>query len=61
VVIAGMETSACVESTGRCAFERQFRVTMITEAAKVSATKYVWPLFAQEVLTVGEWGKSLEE
>lgn len=67
LVIAGMETSACVESTGRCAFERQFQVTMISDAtaafderAKEGTVNYVWPLFAKEVITVGAWKKSLE-
>ena len=57
-----------MESTGRAAFERQFRVTMISDAtaafderAKEVTVQYVWPLFAGSVLTVQEWRESLQK
>lgn len=47
--------------------DRGYHVTMLKDAtagfttlAKDAATDLIWPLFANEVLTVAEWKKSLE-
>lgn len=56
-----METSACVESTGHPAFEKEFKVGMLrdataasTEGVKESTARYLWPLPAKSVLAVGK-------
>lgn len=48
--------------------DRGYYVTMLKDAtagfttvAKNAATDLIWPLFANEVLTVEEWKKSLEK
>lgn len=60
-VILRMETSACVESTGHPAFEKEFKVGMLrdataasTEGVKESTARYLWPLPAKSVLAVGK-------
>ncbi|KAJ6557919.1 Isochorismatase-like protein [Mycena capillaripes] len=62
VVFAGLVANTCVESTARYAYELQYHVTMLSDAtagftqeAKVAATTLIWPLFANEVTTVGAW------
>ncbi|CAD6448454.1 ecb77a03-a94c-42bc-a7a0-b8805ec4927c [Sclerotinia trifoliorum] len=68
LVFAGLTANTCMESTARYAFELGFRVTMLKDATagfstvlKDAATDLIWPLFANEVLTVEEWKKSLEK
>lgn len=66
LVFAGMEASACIESTGRVAFERGFYITMLTDATAAftqeavdASQKFVWPMFANEVVTVKQWKETL--
>jgi len=68
LVIAGMTTNACVESTARYAYDLGYHITLITDATAAftmeqvkAATDVVWPLFASKLTTVGEYVKSLEE
>ncbi|KAF2424924.1 Isochorismatase hydrolase [Tothia fuscella] len=68
VVIAGMTTNACVESTARYAYDLGYHVTLLTDATaaftkeqKDAATNIVWPLFASKLTTVGEYIQSLKQ
>ncbi|RAL61088.1 hypothetical protein DID88_010429 [Monilinia fructigena] len=66
LVFGGLTANTCLESTARYAYELGYHVTMLKDAtagfttmAKDAATDLIWPLFANEVLTVEEWKKSL--
>ncbi|EMR86834.1 hypothetical protein ACHAPC_002387 [Botrytis cinerea] len=66
LIFAGLTANTCMESTARYAYELGYHVTMLTDAtagfttvAKDAATSLIWPLFANEVLTVEEWKKTL--
>ncbi|KAB8298336.1 hypothetical protein EYC80_002063 [Monilinia laxa] len=68
LVFGGLTANTCLESTARYAYELGYHVTMLKDAtagfttmAKDAATDLIWPLFANEVLTVEEWKKSLEK
>jgi len=68
VAIAGLEANTCFEATSRYAFELGFHVTMLSDAtasfnikAKDTSEELIWPLFANEVTTVGEWIESVEK
>ncbi|TGO24074.1 hypothetical protein BPAE_0113g00310 [Botrytis paeoniae] len=66
LIFAGLTANTCLESTARYAYELGYHVTMLKDAtagfttvAKDAATDLIWPLFANKVLTVEEWKKSL--
>ncbi|KAF7925510.1 uncharacterized protein EAE98_006735 [Botrytis deweyae] len=66
LVFAGLTANTCLESTARYAYELGYHITMLKDATagfntvvKDAATDLIWPLFANEVLTVEEWKKSL--
>ncbi|TGO38950.1 hypothetical protein BHYA_0064g00460 [Botrytis hyacinthi] len=66
LIFAGLTANTCLESTARYAYELGYHVTMLKDAtagfttvAKDAATDLIWPLFANEVLTVEEWKNSL--
>ncbi|PMD18992.1 Isochorismatase hydrolase [Hyaloscypha hepaticicola] len=66
LVMGGLTSNTCLESTARYAYEFGYHVTMLKDATagftieqKNAATEIVWPLFAHEVKTVGEWIKTL--
>ncbi|KAA8571232.1 hypothetical protein MFRU_055g00320 [Monilinia fructicola] len=66
LVFGGLTANTCLESTARYAYELGYHVTMLKDAtagfttvAKDAATDLIWPLFANEVLTVEEWKESL--
>ncbi|KAK6600112.1 isochorismatase hydrolase [Botrytis cinerea] len=66
LIFAGLTANTCMESTARYAYELGYHVTMLTDAtagfttvAKDAATSLIWSLFANEVLTVEEWKKTL--
>jgi len=68
LVFGGLTANTCLESTARYAYELGYHVTMLKDAtagfttvAKDAATDLIWPLFANEVLTVEEWKSSLEK
>ncbi|KAI9641715.1 hypothetical protein NHQ30_009571 [Ciborinia camelliae] len=68
LIFGGLTANTCLESTARYAYELGYHVTMLKDAtagfttvAKNAATDLIWPLFANEVLTVEEWKKSLEK
>jgi len=68
VAIAGLEANTCFEATSRYAFELGFHVTMLSDAtasfniqAKDTSEELIWPLFANEVVTVGGWIESVEK
>ncbi|KIW90255.1 uncharacterized protein Z519_08899 [Cladophialophora bantiana CBS 173.52] len=67
LVLAGLVTNTCVEATARYGYELGYNLTMISDATagfsteqKNAATQLIWPLFANRILTVSEWVKSLE-
>ncbi|KAH8886306.1 Isochorismatase hydrolase [Thozetella sp. PMI_491] len=62
LVMAGMIAETCFEATARYARELGYHVTLLTdgtagftEEAKNTAARLVWPIIAEEVMTVGEW------
>ncbi|TAQ86470.1 hypothetical protein B7494_g5205 [Chlorociboria aeruginascens] len=62
LVLAGLVANTCLEATARYAYEYGYHTTMLkdctagfTDEQKEAATELVWPLFANEVTTVGEW------
>ncbi|OBT39651.1 hypothetical protein VE00_10277 [Pseudogymnoascus sp. WSF 3629] len=59
LIIAGMETSACVESTARTARETTDATGVFTQEAKVATETFVWLIFANKITTVSDWVKSL--
>ncbi|KAH8787483.1 Isochorismatase-like protein [Hyaloscypha sp. PMI_1271] len=66
LVMGGLTSNTCLESTARYAYEFGYHVTMLkdttagfTKEQKDAATEIVWPLFAHEVKRVGEWIKTL--
>ncbi|PQE26327.1 isochorismatase hydrolase protein [Rutstroemia sp. NJR-2017a BBW] len=66
LVIAGLTANTCMESTARYAYELGYHITLLKDATagfstkqKDAATELIWPLFANSVLTVDEWKKSL--
>jgi len=67
LVMAGLTANTCLESTARFAYELGYNITLLKDATagwsteqKDAATELIWPLFANEVKTVGEWQKTLE-
>ncbi|PCG90329.1 Hypothetical protein PENO1_099760 [Penicillium occitanis (nom. inval.)] len=64
LVIAGLTTNTCVESTARYARELGYHVTLISDASVAfslklqEAAREVWPLLG-DVKTTGEWVASL--
>ncbi|KZP14383.1 Isochorismatase hydrolase [Athelia psychrophila] len=68
VVLAGLISETCFESTARYAYELGYHVTMIKDAtagidpaAHEAAARLIWPKIAQEVTTVGAWVATLSE
>lgn len=65
VVMAGLVANTCLEATARYAYEHGYALTMLhdttagfTHETKEVAAKSIWPLFANEVLSVEEWTKA---
>ncbi|KAJ5917240.1 Isochorismatase-like protein [Penicillium verhagenii] len=61
VVLAGLTTNSCVESTARAAREIGFHVTLLTDATAAfsvelekAAVNLVWPTFADQLLSTNE-------
>jgi len=68
VVLAGLISETCFESTARYAYELGYHVTMLKDAtagidpaAHEAAARLIWPKIAQEVTTVGAWVATLSE
>ncbi|KAF3390505.1 putative isochorismatase family protein YwoC [Penicillium rolfsii] len=68
VVIAGLVTNTCVESTARAARELGFHVTLITDASAAfsvemekAAVNLVWPLIADQLMTAKQWVSSVSK
>ncbi|OOQ90327.1 isochorismatase hydrolase [Penicillium brasilianum] len=68
VVIAGLVTNSCVESTARAARELGFHVTLITDATAAfsielekAAVNLVWPLIADQLMTAKQWVSSFSK
>ncbi|OQU98454.1 hypothetical protein CLAIMM_04240 [Cladophialophora immunda] len=66
LVIGGLVANTCIEATARYAYELGYNLTMLTNATagfstrqKDAATELIWPLFADKVITVQEWAKSI--
>ncbi|KAJ5911976.1 Isochorismatase-like protein [Penicillium subrubescens] len=68
VVIAGLVTNSCVESTARAARELGFHVILITDATAAfsielekAAVNLVWPLIADQLMTAKQWVSSFSK
>ncbi|KAJ5604165.1 Isochorismatase-like protein [Penicillium hordei] len=68
IVLAGLTTNTCVESTARAAREIGFHVTLITDATAAmsielekAAVNLVWPLITDQLMTVNQWVSSLSK
>ncbi|KAH6615378.1 Isochorismatase-like protein [Boeremia exigua] len=68
LIMAGMIANTCLESTARYARELGYHVTLLTDATagfstahKDAATNLIWPIIADQVKTVHEWTKIVEE
>jgi len=68
LVMGGLTANTCLESTARYAYELGYHVTLLKDATagftteqKNAATEIIWPLFANEVKTVGEWIATLKK
>jgi len=68
LVMGGLTANTCLESTARYAYELGYHVTLLkdttagfTKEQKDAATELIWPLFAHEVKTVGEWIATLQK
>ncbi|CZS88889.1 uncharacterized protein RCO7_04563 [Rhynchosporium graminicola] len=66
LVMGGLTSNTCLESSARYAYELGYHVTLLKDATagftieqKNAATDLIWALFAHEVKTVGEWIKTL--
>jgi nicotinamidase-related amidase len=66
IIIAGMVTNTCVDSTGRSAYEKGYHLTYISDAvgafsmaAHKATIELNWPRYAHEVLTTDELVASL--
>ncbi|KAL3419779.1 isochorismatase hydrolase [Phlyctema vagabunda] len=66
LVMAGLVSNTCLESTARYAYELGYSITMLKDATagfsieqKKVATDLIWPLFADRVLTIDEWKETL--
>ncbi|UKZ69012.1 uncharacterized protein TrAtP1_010028 [Trichoderma atroviride] len=62
IILAGLVTNTCIESTARHAIELGYNVTLINDATagfsqalKLAATDLVWPTIVDEVISVDEW------
>jgi nicotinamidase-related amidase len=58
IIIAGMVTNTCVDSTGRSAMEKGYHLTYVSDAvgaftieAHTATIEHDWPRYAHEVLT----------
>ncbi|KAJ6088553.1 Isochorismatase-like protein [Penicillium sp. IBT 16267x] len=68
LVLAGLTTNTCVETTARAAREIGFHVTLITDATAAfsielekAAVNLIWPEFADQLMTVNQWVSSLSK
>ncbi|KAF5859638.1 hypothetical protein ETB97_002549 [Aspergillus alliaceus] len=68
IVLAGLTTNTCVESTARAAREIGFHVTLITDATAAlsielekAAVNLVWPVIADQLMTVNQWVSSFSK
>ncbi|KAJ6000053.1 Isochorismatase-like protein [Penicillium waksmanii] len=68
VVLAGLATNTCVESTARAAREIGFHVTLITDATaafsielKNAAIDLIWPVIADQLMTTKQWVSSFSK
>ncbi|KZP19966.1 Isochorismatase hydrolase [Athelia psychrophila] len=61
VVLAGLISETCFESTARYAYELKDATAGVDPAAHEAAARLVWPKIAQEVTTVGAWVATLSE
>ncbi|CAI7658834.1 unnamed protein product [Penicillium pancosmium] len=68
IVLAGLTTNTCVESTARAARELGFHVTLITDATAAfsielekAAVNLVWPVIADQLVTVNQWVSSFSK
>ncbi|CEJ87320.1 hypothetical protein VHEMI04377 [[Torrubiella] hemipterigena] len=66
LVFAGLTTNTCLETTARYARELGFHTTLLTDATAAfsvelaeAATKLVWPLIADKLMTTAEWVASV--
>ncbi|KAJ5653343.1 Isochorismatase-like protein [Penicillium lividum] len=66
VVLAGLTTNSCVESTARAAREFGFHVTLITDATAAfsielekAAVNVIWPTIADQLMTASQWASSV--
>jgi nicotinamidase-related amidase len=67
IILVGMVTNTCVDSTGRDAYEKGYHVTFVTDAvgafsmeAHRATIEHDWPRFAHELLTTDELVASLK-
>ncbi|KAF2673858.1 Isochorismatase hydrolase [Microthyrium microscopicum] len=68
VVLAGLTTNHCVESSARYAYDLGYKTTLLSDATaafstemKKAATEMIWPLFASRVMTTDEFIATLGE
>ncbi|KAF4339832.1 isochorismatase hydrolase [Fusarium beomiforme] len=55
VVLAGLVTNTCIESTARHATELTDATAGFSQKLKVAATDLVWPTIVDEVISVDDW------
>jgi nicotinamidase-related amidase len=67
IILVGMVTNTCIDSTGRDAYEKGYHVTFVKDAvgaftmeAHAATIEYDWPRFAHEILTADELAASLK-
>jgi nicotinamidase-related amidase len=67
IILIGMVTNTCVDSTGRDAYEKGYNVTFVTDAvgafsidAHKATIEHNWPRYAHEILTTEELVASLK-
>ncbi|KAJ5454209.1 Isochorismatase-like protein [Penicillium daleae] len=68
IVLAGLTTNTCVESTARAAREIGFHVTLMTDATAAfsielenAAVNLIWPVIADQLMTVKQWVSSFSK
>ncbi|KAF7979454.1 hypothetical protein HWV62_42259 [Athelia sp. TMB] len=61
VVIAGLISETCFESTARYAYELKDATAAVDPAAHEAAATLIWPLIAHEVTTVSAWAATVSQ
>ena len=67
IILVGMVTNTCIDSTGRDAYEKGYHVTFVKDAvgaftmeAHTATIEHDWPRFAHEILTADQLVASLK-